>query len=91
MHDTFGAMDGVGYLAGLLTTGSAIPQVVKSWRTRSVQDLSLLMLCMLNVGLLCWLVYGISYRDWPVALTNGFSFGLWFSLLVMKLGQREKV
>jgi MtN3 and saliva related transmembrane protein len=88
VHESFGAIDGVGYLAGLLTTGSAVPQVVKSWRTRSVQDLSLAMLCMLNIGLLCWLVYGVSYSDWPIVLTNGCSFALWCSLLVMKIGGR---
>lgn len=34
------AVDVIGYAAAALTTSAFIPQVVKSWRTRSTGDLS---------------------------------------------------
>jgi MtN3 and saliva related transmembrane protein len=79
----------VGYLAGMLATFATVPQVVKSWRTRSVHDLSLPMLVLLTLGVACWFVYGWLKTDWPVALANGASFLLWGSLLWLKLRQRD--
>jgi MtN3 and saliva related transmembrane protein len=80
----------VGYVAGLLTTFATVPQVVKSWRSRSVQDLSLPMLVLLSVGLVCWFVYGWLRTDWPVVLANGFTLLLWGSLLWLKIRERRK-
>ena len=31
----------LGYLAGFLTTSAFLPQVIKAWKTKSTQDLSL--------------------------------------------------
>jgi MtN3 and saliva related transmembrane protein len=84
-------IDALGYIAGLLTTLSCVPQVVKSWRTRSVHDLSTVMLVMLSAGLMFWIVYGIERDDWPILLTNGVSLLLWISLLWLKLREpRER-
>jgi MtN3 and saliva related transmembrane protein len=78
-------IEALGFIAGILTSGAALPQVVKSWRTRSVADLSTVMLTMLNLGLLLWVIYGVVRRDWPITFTNGFSFMLWGSLLWLKV------
>jgi len=75
----------LGYAAGFLTTVSCVPQVLKSWRSRSVHDLSLLMLVLLLVGLVCWVVYGLQVNDGPILITNGASFVLWASVLWLKL------
>jgi MtN3 and saliva related transmembrane protein len=81
--------EALGYAAGLLTTTSCVPQVLKSWRTRSVHDLSVLMLVMLSVGLALWVLYGLTRRDWPILLTNGVSLALWLSLLWLKVRERR--
>jgi len=78
-------IEALGFIAGILTSGAALPQVVKSWRTRSVTDLSTVMLTMLNLGLLLWAIYGVIRRDWPITFTNSFSFMLWGSLLWLKV------
>jgi len=83
-------IDALGYIAGLLTTLSCVPQVVKSWRTRSVHDLSIVMLVMLSAGLMFWIVYGIERDDWPILLTNGVSLLLWISLLWLKLREPRR-
>ncbi|BDU78224.1 SemiSWEET family sugar transporter [Mesoterricola sediminis] len=75
----------VGYLAAFLTTGSFLPQVIKAWRTRSVQDLSLAMYSMMTSGVFLWLVYGLWIRSAPVAVANAVTLALALSILVAKL------
>jgi MtN3 and saliva related transmembrane protein len=50
-------MDALGYIAALFATGSFVPQVIKTWRTRSAEDLSFLMLLTHVIGMLLWLAY----------------------------------
>ena len=40
----------IGYVAGALTTLAFLPQVLKAWRSRSVEDLSLAMLVIFALG-----------------------------------------
>ena len=79
----------IGLAAGTLTTLSFVPQVLRAWRTRSVNDLSLEMLLTFNIGVALWLVYGILLAEFPIILTNGITLGLALILLVFKLrGER---
>jgi MtN3 and saliva related transmembrane protein len=75
----------LGYAAGFFATMSCLPQVIKSWRTRSVGDLSMLMLLMIVTGLALWIAYGVARNNGPIILWNTVSLGLWSSLLVLKL------
>ena len=47
----------IGYAAAALTTSAFIPQVVKSWRSRSTGDLSAAMLVDFTAGIVLWLLY----------------------------------
>jgi MtN3 and saliva related transmembrane protein len=60
----------LGFLAGLLTTISFLPQVVKTWKSRSASDLSLGMFFVFSVGVICWLVYGLLLQEMPMILWN---------------------
>ena len=75
----------IGFLAGLLTTLSFVPQVVKAYRTRSTNDLSLVMLVTFSIGLALWVAYGIITRQTPVVVTNVVTFVLVLVLLWVKL------
>lgn len=75
----------VGFAAGALCTLAYLPQAMHSFRTRSVNDISLLMLVSLNLGLLLWVAYGVMIRSLPIILPNGVTFFLAFPLLIMKL------
>lgn len=77
--------DLVGSAAGTLTTIAFIPQVVKAWRTRSVEDLSLWMLLAFTTGVALWTLYGVVTHAMPLIVTNGVTFFLALALLVMKL------
>lgn len=63
----------IGLFAGLLTTGSQIPQAIKVYRTRSTGDLSGIYISILLAGTVVWLAYGLSIRDIPLILWNSVS------------------
>ncbi|MES9997603.1 SemiSWEET transporter [Desulfovibrio aminophilus] len=78
-------VEAVGLAAGVLTTLAFLPQVLKTWRTRAVRDLSLPMYLALTVGVFLWLVYGLLQDSPSIILANGVTFILALSILIMKI------
>lgn len=74
----------IGFLAGGLTTLSFVPQVVKTFRSKSCGDVSLGMLLIFGGGVTCWLIYGLALRSWPIIVANAATFALVGTILVMK-------
>ena len=72
----------LGLLAAALTTFSFLPQVIKTWRTKSAEDLSLGTFSMFCTGVFCWLVYGVLIEDVPVILANAVTLVLAGAVLV---------
>lgn len=60
----------IGLLAGLLTTGCWLPQLLRSWRTRSTTDISWTYLTALTAGVCLWILYGAVTADVAVIATN---------------------
>jgi MtN3 and saliva related transmembrane protein len=79
----------IGLLAGALTSAAAIPQVVKSYRTRQLRDVSIWQPVLLDVGMTLWLIYGIIIHDLPLIAANSFSLFCYTLLIVMKIIYRE--
>ncbi len=75
----------LGLLAGVLTTAAFVPQVVKTWRTRSTHDISLWMFSILVAGVIAWLIYGAMIGDLPLILANAVTLGLAGTILVFKI------
>lgn len=73
--------DVVGYVAGAFIMVSFVPQVVRSWQTRSVGDLSLLMILATLAGTILWLVYGVIINAAPIIVMN-VVFGVLVSVLL---------
>lgn len=59
-----------GFLAGILTTISFVPQLLKVLKTKSTKDISLAMFIIFTVGVFCWLVYGILSASLPIIVSN---------------------
>lgn len=78
----------VALLAGTLTTIAFVPQVVRAWRTQSVEDLSLAMLLTFSSGVALWVYYGMLVKEPPMILTNGVTLFLALMLVGMKLRGR---
>jgi len=78
----------IGVAAGVLTTLSFVPQVVKTWRTKSVEDVSLWMLLAFNGGITLWLIYGIMTRKPSIIFANAITLVLALTLLGFKFRYR---
>jgi len=78
-------LDYTGYAAALCTTGAYVPQVLRVWRTRSTQDISLKMFLVLVTGLCLWLVYGFWKSEIPLIAANGVTLMLASTILFFKL------
>ena len=75
----------IGFSAALLTTVSFIPQMVKVIKTKSTEDISLVMFACLSVGILMWLLYGILINSIPMMIANTISFIFNLIILTYKL------
>jgi MtN3 and saliva related transmembrane protein len=75
----------LGYVAGVVTVASFLPQVVRAWRTRQTRDLSLTSLALLITAGSMWILYGALSRDWPVVATNSGMVGLLALLAAAKV------
>ncbi|MEO8007253.1 MAG: SemiSWEET transporter [Betaproteobacteria bacterium] len=82
-------IDGIGLLAGLLTTTAFIPQVWKIYRTKSGNDISARMISLFSVGLVLWLIYGILLRSLPLIISNVFTLALTLTIIALKIRYRE--
>ena len=77
--------DLLGLAAGTLTTIAFVPQVLKTWRSKSGRDISLGMFLLVRTGVALWLWYGISISSTPVILANAITLVLALSVLTLKL------
>ncbi|SNR14083.1 SemiSWEET family sugar transporter [Tenacibaculum jejuense] len=75
----------LGYLAAFLTTASFLPQVYKTWKTKSTEGLSLTMYTIFLTGIICWLIYGIYLNSLPIILANTVTGVSAVMLIIMKL------
>lgn len=78
-------IDIIGYAAGIFVAISLIPQVIKSWKTKSTKDLSLLRYLIYIIGVFLWLVYGFALHNGPMIAMNIFILSLALSVLYLKL------
>ncbi len=53
----------VGILAAVLISIGYIPQIIKGFRTKKLDDLSLQFLLIIRAGIFLWLLYGLQIQD----------------------------
>jgi len=80
----------IGSLAAVCTTAAFVPQVVRVWRLRAADEISLATFLVFGVGTFVWLLYGIVIGSWPVILANGVTFVLSLSIVFLKLNFDRK-
>ncbi|RKS97283.1 SemiSWEET transporter [Chryseobacterium defluvii] len=72
----------LGIIAGVLTSASMVPQLLKVLKEKNVDDLSWVMLLVLISGVSLWVWYGIIKEEWPIIISNAFSVLLNSILLI---------
>jgi MtN3 and saliva related transmembrane protein len=75
----------LGLAAALCMTASFMPQVMKTWKTRSTADISLGMYLVLVFGTVLWLAYGVFLEDTSLMVGNGITLVLAGRILLFKL------
>ena len=74
----------IGLIAAFCTTVAFVPQVLKLWRTKSAEDLSLSMFVIFSTGVGLWLVYGLLISDIPIILANTITLMLCLVILILR-------
>ena len=64
----------IGIVAGICTAVSLLPQLFKIIKNKKAEDLSWIYLFILVTGLAGWIMYGFLKDDYPIIITNMFSF-----------------
>jgi len=60
----------IGAIAGILTSLAAIPQVIKTMKSRHVRDISIWQPLLVTIGVALWMIYGILIRDLTIIIAN---------------------
>lgn len=80
----------IGYIGAIMTTGAALPQIIKAVKTKSLDDFAWGYLSILTIGVLFWLIYGLSVRDRVIISANIITFILNGTLCVLKVVYRKE-
>ncbi|MFC2019514.1 SemiSWEET family sugar transporter [Chloroflexota bacterium] len=75
----------LGLSAGVLTTCSMIPQLIRVFKLKSAREISILFTSLFLTGVICWMVYGIVLRLPSVIIWNAIMAILITILLYAKL------
>lgn len=83
----------IGLTAGFLTSVAALPQLVRTLKTRQVRDISLGQPLLLSIGIFLWLVYGILQHDLPLVIANIIPLicNLWLTFLKFRWGDDKSL
>lgn len=74
----------VGSIASVLVSSSFIPQIIKGYRTKHLNDVSYLLMILISIGMSLWIVYGIEKQDMVIVGANIATIALNMILLGLK-------
>jgi MtN3 and saliva related transmembrane protein len=75
----------IGFIAGFCTTISIVPQIIKTFKTKSARNISLLTYCISCFGIILWIYYGIIINSYSIIIANIISFIFVTIVIAMKL------
>ncbi|MBW4612986.1 MAG: SemiSWEET transporter [Desmonostoc vinosum HA7617-LM4] len=86
----FDFITALGISAGVLTTIAYLPQLIKTWKSKSADDLSWSMLIVLCTGIILWLIYGFSVQDLPIIGANIVTLIFASIILILKIKYKNQ-
>ncbi len=75
----------IGYIAAFLSIFCLLPQVIKTWKTKSTGDISLAMYILGSLGAIFWVTYGVFLNSRQIILTNSIVLICFLLILIFKL------
>jgi len=73
----------IGSTAAFLTMFAFFPQIIKSLKTKSVKDVSLITLLQLSLGVFLWIVYGVCLKNVIIITANSVTLLSLVILLIL--------
>ena len=80
----------VGIAAGILILSGWVPQIIKGYKTKRLNDVSSYLMICIFAGAVLWLVYGIEIDDVYVMGVNVAAMFHTMTVLCMKLKYERK-
>jgi MtN3 and saliva related transmembrane protein len=74
----------LGLAAGTITSIGFLPQIVKGYKTKHLDDVSYWMPFVIAAGMTLWLTYGLLRNDIAIIVANAFGVGCNILLILMK-------
>ena len=62
--------DIIGYLGAFFLTITLLPQLIKTYKTKSVEDISPMFVCLALLTTIFYLIYGILLNATPIIVAN---------------------
>jgi MtN3 and saliva related transmembrane protein len=81
----------IGIAAGVLTSTSMLPQLIKLVKEKKSDAISPVMLIVLIIGLSFWAWYGFLRNDLPIIITNLFAWVVNVTLLVLRQVYQKRI
>ena len=75
----------LGFMAGILVAVSLLPQVIKSWKTKSTKDLALSWTLINLAGQILWITYGFGIGSLALVVMSSITLLITVFLIVLKL------
>ncbi|MCK5559292.1 MAG: hypothetical protein KAJ51_01820, partial [Thermoplasmata archaeon] len=66
------ALEIMGLIAGAVTSIGFIPQLIKGYRTKRLEDVSYFMPIVLAFGMTLWFIYGFFFKAIAIMAANAF-------------------
>ena len=75
----------IGTIAGILILSGWVPQIVKGYKSKKLDDVSAYLMILIFAGAVLWLIYGIALDDVYIMGVNLAAMVLTMIVLSMKL------
>ena len=75
----------IGTIAGILILSGWVPQILKGYKTKKLNDVSAYLMILIFAGAALWLIYGIALDDIYIMGVNLAAMVLTMIVLSMKL------
>lgn len=80
----------LGFVAGVFTTFSFVPQIVKAWRATDTDAISKRTYVISTAAFAMWILHGLMIGGLPIIVFNTLSLAFSAAILVLKMRARKR-
>jgi len=80
----------VGLAASIATGYSQVPQLIKIFKEKQAESVSLWTVAVLFAGLAGWIWYGFLLKDWIIIISNMFSMVINILIAIFSIRYKKK-